>query len=1161
MPSPLDDCLRKHGVTGAVKSYLIEQARLGTAKQAVSNYLDITKGNIKALEEARTAEAAAPVREPTSAQATAEPTGQVAETQVSKQEFQDAVAQGEATPFEKGQKQLEGEKFREGIGPDLMEAGRVLAVGVRSKKLRGRMAGVFRFPPGQIELQDIRWVRTLAHELGHAVDFRLHGNKFPSGILKRFTALGVGEKAARGELKRASEFIRPLPEGMAWGGGTSHMKYRASHEELMADLFGLFVLKPEKARELAPNVTAAMEEAIAANSDVKTAVDTVLSPETAKLIATTSRTEQKTTLPEKVKPGPTPADRALREEAIDLVRKTVRSMESQTNRVQQISRKWRKALKESQREDIAAFVEGIGNVTIKGDTLTDVRNRMTPDMRKVAREYRFEQELNRQEVNKLFDEAGSGSEAVRFIADYLPHFYQVTPKRALEFASRWQKNTPHTKKRVFPTLKQATEAGLKPTTLDIAFLYEKSADNNFKAALSRKFARRLKTLRSTSGEPVMVNSLAKAGPDWIKIDHPVLRHVYARPKKGGGVILGEGSAYVHPSIERPVKVLLGRPFTDGFMGALHAINSAGKGINVAFSFFHEFTLFESSQAVNFRFLKPLRGIFIGPFEAQSRGLGFLPKLTHQAGLVLGESDTYGAEDATKHGLGLRRSASTDYARGWMEKMLRKVEARAPRLGGAVGGALVGANVGGNIGAGILKAVLPVPLSKSAGAAVGSVGGGTIGSAAGLVLGAKPMRQLYEAYQRHLWDNVHVGLKLFAYNSIVTDTIDNLPKGVSVKQAKEAIASHVNDAFGGQEFLVAPSLKRKGERSLAEPMTIKQTQIAHALVFAPDWTWSNIRVAGRAVISNATKPKSVEAGLGRQYWIGMVTSLTMMHTMAQMAIWSLLAGDDDDMEPFPWDNELGHEWDVDVTPIKRNVQKALGMEVQEHRSYVHAGKQAREVIRYFENFPDGFFENIGNKSSVAVRTTLEQATGHAAGSGWPAPWVDRGFNEGLEGWEQVWSRAKSAGENFVPFSWQENNFAFALPLRKGMTRYKAMRYHQDALQEHIDHPRRRDAVIKLIQEIDDAAKANGIDDDSRKLAFNNARSKLRGDHYRKFFEAIEDQDWKEADREAEILFRLGATTGSAKSSAKRRGFEGIDAEIRTRLSVVNNELDYDRIIAE
>ncbi len=1114
-----------------------------------------------AEKEVRPEESRADIRREGEVAEGAQPTRQEPEAQVSKAEFQAAVPQGEATPFEKGQRELEGEKFREGIGPDLMEAGRILSVGVKSKKLRGLMSGVFRFPPGQIELRDIRWIRTLAHEVGHAVDFRLHGNRFLSGILKRFSGLPIGERAARDELKRAAEFIRPLPEGKAWGDGTSHMKYRAGHEELMADLFSLYVLRKKKARELAPNVTAAVEQKLSENTTVQEAVTAILSPEKVEAKPAVSRAAQRTTLPEKVKPGPTPADRVLRQEVIDLVRTTVRSMEAQANRVQLVSRKWRKALKESQREDIAAFVEGIGNVNIKGDTIEAVRARMTPEMRRVAREYRFEQELNRQEVNKLFDDAGSGSEAVRFIADYIPHFYQVTGKRALEFASRWQKNTPHTRHRVLPTLKEAVEAGLKPTSLDIAFLYEKSADNNFKAALSRKFARRLKTLRTTSGEPVMVSSRAKAGPDWAKIDHPVLRHVYARPKKGGGVILGEGNAYVHPSIERPVNVLLGRPFTNWFSGSLEALNSAGKGFNVAFSFFHEFTLFESAQAVNFRFLKPLRGIFIGPFEAKSRGLGFLPKLTHRAGLILGETDTYGAEDAAKHGLGLRRSASTDYARGWMEKMLRAVEARAPRLGGAVGGALVGANIGGNIGAGIARTVLPIPLSKSAGAAVGSVGGGTIGSAVGLVFGSKRMRQLYEAYQRHLWDNVHIGLKLFAYHSIVSDTIDRLPVGVSIKQAKEEIARHINNAFGGQEFLEVPSLKRKGERSLAEPMTIKQVQLAHALVFAPDWTWSNIRVAGSAVISNATSPKSITAQLGRQYWKGMVVSLMMMHTMAQMAIWSLLAGDDDDMEPFPWDNELGHEWDVDVTPIKRAVQKTLGMDVQEHRSYVHAGKQAREVIRYFEDFPDGLFTNIGNKSSVVARTLLEQSTGHAAGSGWPAPWVDQGFNDGLEGWEQVWSRAKAAGENFVPFSWQENNFAFALPIRKGMTRYKAMRYHQDALQEHIDHPRRRDAVIALIKEIDEAARINGIDEDSRKRSFNNARSKIRGEHYRKFFEALEDQDWKEADQEAEILFRLGATTGSAKASAKRRGVEGIDAEIQSRLSVVNDELDYDRIITE
>ena len=68
MPS-IADCLRKSQLPSGVKNYLRQQARDGTAKKAVSDYLSIVEGNITSLAEARKAAATAPKQEPTGAQA------------------------------------------------------------------------------------------------------------------------------------------------------------------------------------------------------------------------------------------------------------------------------------------------------------------------------------------------------------------------------------------------------------------------------------------------------------------------------------------------------------------------------------------------------------------------------------------------------------------------------------------------------------------------------------------------------------------------------------------------------------------------------------------------------------------------------------------------------------------------------------------------------------------------------------------------------------------------------------------------------------------------------------------------------------------------------------------------------------------------------------
>lgn len=359
----------------------------------------------------------------------------------------------------------------------------------------------------------------------------------------------------------------------------------------------------------------------------------------------------------------------------------------------------------------------------------------------------------------------------------------------------------------------------------------------------------------------------------------------------------------------------------------------------------------------------------------------------------------------------------------------------------------------------------------------------------------------------------------------------------------------------------------------EPATVRQVQILHAAIFAPDWTWSNIRIAGRPIINIKNK---VLAKKGIRYWRNMLLTLAGTATIFQKMIYEAFKGEDPDLKEWTWQNEPGRKWDIDVTPIKRKIQKTLGGEVTERRVYIHAGKQAREVLRYFDDYPKGLLQNIGNKSSILVRLTIEQISGHQAGSGFPMPWTETGFQEELEGWRRIIAQGKAAGEHFLPFSWQANNFAFAVPQRKGMSRYRAARHYKDAMMAfadlswwdkikgEVDKKTKEKAAKDVMREVDAALKANGQDEDSRRGTFNSARSNLRGRYYGKFLKAIEDQDWKAADEYAVILWNLGAVARTVKQSAERRGekdlwYKKAREVFISRSDLYSRFLNYDEIM--
>lgn len=760
-------------------------------------------------------------------------------------------------------------------------------------------------------------------------------------------------------------------------------------------------------------------------------------------------------------------------------------IKAQEHKAANTARRTRAALKKDiDREDVTAFMEGTHNVNLEGDTAEAAKKRVesNPKALRIARELRNEYNRVRDEANAIL-EAADDNTRISYIADYVAHFWDLPKDKAIDFASKWSKNIPHAKQRKLPTYADGVALGYRPFSTDAAFLFQKYASNVARGSYTRAMIADLKRVRLPDGSKALT---WKEQPGYTRIENPLFQRMGPEGQNFGKAV------YVHPSMERPMRVLLEKPFTGNISKFIAGWNSAAKAIEVGLSLFHEVALFESAQASLAKPSNPLRGYVVGPFEAKKLFGSYKPRLTHRAGLLLDEKDPNGTEDAIKHGLETGRNASSDMARGTMEGGLLKAEKYT------------------NIAPGLSHVV-------------------------------RGVRRGVESYNRHLWDNVHTGLKLFSYHTLASEIVPQAQeKGVDVDRAKSVIADFVNNAYGGQRFETGRWLPA-GE--FAHGMTAKQRQIAYAIIFAPDWTLSNIKVAGNLLygIKDPTKRK-----LYTRYWRNMAISQTAHVVAAQAAIYAAFGDDDPDMKQYPWENEPGHKWDIDITGLRRAINNLLGVENDDRRHYIKLGKQWREVIRYLERFPDGLLESMGKKSSVVMRSAwaLLPTTTPLGSMTYPWPWVDTPTRKATEG--KVLGRLKYLGSQFFPFSVQGNSFAFSVPESRGMTAYSAVEHYAPLIRAYADpksfqarlkklNPFAREtASAKAMKEIDAALEANGATIDQRKNAWSQARSDIATDYFNRMLGNLERKDFDKAEYNAGVIVRIGVNIPSRVRNAYQRG---------------------------
>ena len=718
----------------------------------------------------------------------------------------------------------------------------------------------------------------------------------------------------------------------------------------------------------------------------------------------------------------------------------------------------------------------------------------------------------RDDANKKVEEGipknkrGDGPWIAR-VERYLPHVWRKVSRGIENLQNpRWQTEGSFLRKRKLPTLAEGIELGLEPVSLNVPDLirYYGNMTGRIGANKMLVFDMHRHKVGNEKGElgPVIMR-VHKAPSGWKKLTHPALSHYWARQKGDKVYIYKDQQAAVHPDYYQAIRMALEEPSQKGFLKNAANVAAIAKRAELYFSFFHHIALTESALAT-----LGLKGLFTNKIE-QDPHTG---KWVKTSGRM-----------ATKN-VGKLLMSDVNYLKHLIEWGVD--------LGGTPD---VGVRQFAEMWASLEAKTRNVP---------------------GLHALARRAQDFNKAWDRGLWDHYHAALKAAAFFEAEADFAKRKPNATAAEWAKKRreTASFVNDAFGGQNWsLMAKQVTlperlgplklppRLAGRNVTLSAHPKMRQALQVIMLAPDWTFSNMRIAGKAV--NALKggrrggkfafDNPELARLYLRYWRNMMATVLMGGTAVQ-ALSYLIAGDDDKGDKmWIWDNEHDRKTDMDVTPLMR----ALGLVPEGERRYSHLGKQAREVLGWVTN-PIKVFHG---KMSPVAHMAMEQLTG-SQGFGFETEYSRMKF------WESLPARGKGIASKFVPFSFRGNQFALSVPLKKGATPWKVQVALQKALRGYA-HPKFKQSPFAsnmepLVADIVDAAQRNGLNGETM---FREALSRTRGEFYGKFFEALEKQDQEEMDRWAEVIVRLhGGLKGllrSVETRKRRRASSTSDREVQ------------------
>ncbi len=467
----------------------------------------------------------------------------------------------------------------EGYNKHLLSLSKDLLSTARYKRLEDYLSGRFRRTSEgktEVHVESITGTRTLGHEVGHALDYNLEGRDYDNfdnmSLQDRFADSGKTEDELRADAIKVSKAVRPTSE---WD------DYRDSPTELMADVYGLYLMDSKTLHNTAPDLYRLVSDKIRKSPLGEKVADVVgkVTYEEEKPFITALRPMDKA-------PDMTAFAKKTEDKALLIVARNARQRSSYVKGKMFITKEWRKEYTEQERQDAGALVEGIANIK------TGEMPEETARLKKLVEKYSYEIELIREELNTIVQNI-SEKDYIEFLEDYLPHFYERNDKM-VAYVNSFRKNVRAAKKRTIPTLQDAIEKGLTPISQDVATLLDKYVEINAIAAFNIQFIDDLFKLTSEDG----VGIISDVNPDgtWIRVDHPAINRYYARlagdDKKT--VLIHQSAAYIHPEAWPGLRPFFGQIIRTKPFIKLSKVNNISKYISHLISFFHYGNVTESA---------------------------------------------------------------------------------------------------------------------------------------------------------------------------------------------------------------------------------------------------------------------------------------------------------------------------------------------------------------------------------------------------------------------------------------------------------------------------------------------------------------------------------------------------------------------------------------
>lgn len=369
----------------------------------------------------------------------------------------------------------------------------------------------------------------------------------------------------------------------------------------------------------------------------------------------------------------------------------------------------------------------------------------------------------------------------------------------------------HALSRKFLTIALGEENGLTPRTLDVAELMRIYGRSMGRAMANKTLLDSLKTEKLfPNKDDTAIMPAGKAPLTYVYINHPTL----SRFK-------------VNPVIAPSLKFLFDVQNPSAITRAAEVLNMAWKRMKVSFSAFHPINLIIAHAAAN-PFSELLRHPQDVPMSVIGKSRGHTAYKNWYQGSDIDNLITNGLEVESQRG----GVTSEDVKGDAFYDSLRSIQ-------------------------NFMDGVIP----KS-----GTLTAGTV-------------RRINQASDQIIWNNVHKGLKLItalnAYERMTRTWAKELEKnpGANIPEPEELArqaASFANDAFGGLNWRrLADDATTKFGREMALRMASPAARrVNQILLFAPDWTFSTIRMFTKAAkggtgITGLIRPRT-ETDLRRQY---------------------------------------------------------------------------------------------------------------------------------------------------------------------------------------------------------------------------------------------------------------------------------------------------------